>query len=258
MATFNFLGTFNRAQFGRLVAFVRPQMSQIDRRLQHLNAELNRVGRVEFQYDPETKEPTAYVAEPEGSYLYRLVACYEVLGGNPFIDLRTRSTAQAVFIRKGDETVSPTTLSNGEALPGKGLSDGPSGELVRRMKEWTEVILERRFGRLERRIRRTLDYADQLEAEIALLETARSSPTRGFEKTVQDLEQLLNDPNYRAITPDSDPFGFLTYAPYSSYDVAQSSTDDGQPIDPNQLVEREATVPQRQDGVIIKPGQKST
>lgn len=258
MATFNFLGTFNKAQFDRLVDFARAQASVIDRRIQHLNAELTRVGRIRFTYNQETQEPVSYTAD-EDSYIGKLVAVYEVLGGNPFFDLRTRDTDQAIFIRKGDETVSGRLLSNGEVLPGKALSDGRSADLVRRIKEWNEAAMARRYHRLERLIRRALDYADQLEAEIALLNVARSSPTRGFEKTVEEVNLLINDPNYRAITPDSDPLGLLVHAPYSSYDIPQTETDDGQAIDPNQqTTEREAVMPQRQNGVIVKPGQRST
>lgn len=247
---FDFLGTFNQSQLTRFMAFARAQLPLVDTRILHLAAEQNRLGAVVFKY--EGGIPVGYSADPSESYLGRLLAAYEVLGGNPFHDLRVRFRTQPIFLVRGTESTPAQYMSNGEVVGAKGLADAPSAVLMGRARVWLEDAIQGRFGSLERKIRRSLDYADQLQQEMDMLTRIKATVEveGSFEEIAMQLNELMSDPNYRAIFDDQgkDPFGFTTYAPFSAYDAVVSS-------DPNK-VDRVADGPQRQNKGFVGPGEK--
>lgn len=251
MAHDAFLGTFNKSQFERFVAFARSQLSVATARVQHLQAELGRTGTLRFKFSV-TNVPETVTATPSDSYLGKLLAAYQVLGGNPFFDLRVRNKDQAIFVPQGTAAIPPTTMSNGEVMGAKGLQDAFSAELIRSLRRPVQDVLDYRFSILERKIRRALDYADQLQDEIANLKVMQAAATTkgSLEFIANQIQQLISDRNYRAIYDDqsTDPLGLNTYAPFSQYDVDA-------PIDPasgapNRVVGR----PQRQDSGFVSPG----
>lgn len=239
---YDFLGTFNASQFARFLAFAKSQLPLVQDRVQHLEAEIQRTGSIVFRYSKGV--PQGYAADPPESYLGRLLAAYEVLGGNPFIDLRVRLRNDPVYLLRGTETRSPQTLSNGEIVGGKGLSDAPTSELMHDAKAWLETTLQYRFDGLERKIRRAVDYADELRTEAAQLGIIQkaASVTGSLEYIASQVSQYLTDQNYRAIYDDGggDKFGLNVYAPFSSYDVGN---------------ERTAESAQRQNTGFVGPGQ---
>jgi len=250
---FDFGGTFNKSQFERFIAFVRAQQVQIEARILHLKAEVGRTGTLVFRFD-SNHVPEAVTANPSDSYLGKLLAAYEVLGGNPFLDLRSRNRDQAVFVLQGTAADPATRASSGEVLGSRGLQDAYSAELVRKLRRPMQDTLDFRFTALERKIRRAIDYAEQLEDEIGELEVMRAAATTAgsLEAVANEVLQLINNRNYRAIYDDqgSDPLGLNTYAPLSQYDVDP-------PVDPvigapNRVVER----PQRQGSGFVGPGEK--
>lgn len=216
----DFLGTFNRSQFERLVAFAREHTHEVAARIQHLEAEATRIGAIGMVYDA-AGNPTAYKVYPPESYLGRLVAAYEVMGGDVFYDLQIRAKAAPVFLRSGTETESANLFSNGEPVPEKALADAPSAKLVGNIRGWMSGVLERR-DRLERKIRRAVDYADQLSDEIIILDKAVSlkEDPGSLEHAVSEINVLIADKNYRAIADDKgrDPHGKFTRAPLSAYE----------------------------------------
>jgi hypothetical protein len=219
---FDWLGTFNRSQFDRLAAYARGQLVYIDARIQHLGIEQQRIGFLQFAYDTAGR-PTSYTTGTPGfiTVIGKLMSTYEVLGGDPFYNLQMRTVSQPVTYLKGSETSTAKILSNGEPVPQLGLSDGPSGNAVRQIRSWSAGNLDR-LERLERKIRRMVDYSDQLGTEIAALKKSRQTvDTDGsLENLISFVTQLFSDPTYRAIADDNgaDPFGKLIYAPMSSYD----------------------------------------
>lgn len=249
MAFVEWLGTFNKSQFGRLREFTRSQLPRIDARILHLKADLGRTGSLHFSFDVN-HVPEAVTANPSDSYLGKLLAAYEVLGGNPFLDLRSRNRSQAVFIVQGTAARPSTMASDGEVLGTKGLQDAFSAELIRKLRRPLQETLDYRFTQLERKIRRALDYADQLEDEIRELELMRAAATveGSAEFVVNQVQQLIGDRNYRAIYDDqaSDPLGLNTYAPFSQYDVED-------PVDSN-VSRRTVERPQRQGTGFVGPG----
>lgn len=253
---YEFLGTFNAAMYGRLKTFVQSQKVFIEDRINHLSAEIDRIGQITFKYDNGV--PIGYVADSD-SYLGKLLAAYEVLGGNPVVDLRVRLIIDPVYLLTGSEEAPPGMMSNGEVVGAKGLNDADSGDLIRPYREGFNSTIYRRFDYLERKIRRAVDYADQLQAEVSQLTLLLGGPD--VEGTLENLqsqiEQVIKDPTFRAVTPDESEHAELgrdIYAPFSSYDVPE-----GSPQDPSVVVHREANTTQRQSGDIspVKPGQTS-
>jgi FtsZ-binding cell division protein ZapB len=158
------------------------------------------------------------------------MAAYEVLGGDPFYDLQVRSKNEPVYRIKGTETVTAKVLSNGEPIPQSALADAPSGNAVRDIKAWMSDDMER-LERLERKVRRMVDYSDQLQDEIDALGSIGASieVDGSLENLVATVQQLLSDPAYRAIADDlnKDPFGKFTYAPMSSYEPGNRTPTPG-------------------------------
>lgn len=247
---FDWNGTFNKSQWERFIAFARAQMPQVKSRINHLHAEANRIGVLSISYGQDGR-PVDLIVTPPGSYLAKLLAAYEVQGGNPFMDLRVRLRSAPIFAISGSETSPVQYMSSGDVIGAKGLADAVSSELIRDARSWLDDVLKARFGRIERKIRRAVDYGDELQNEISLLGRISSAVEvpRSLEQIVGEITALFENPDYRAIFDDKgkDPFGFTSYAPFSSYDVAT-------PLDPN-VKAREAETAQRQNSGFVGPGE---
>ncbi len=224
----DFLGTFNRSQFQRLLEQARANTAYIPTRQAHLKAEILRMGYLTFVYDT-AGNPTAYNTGEPGmrTYIGRLMEAYEILGGNPFFDLQTRGVNNPVSYRKGTHEATAKVLTNGDVLGQAGLSDGPSGNAVRKIRAGFIGHIQA-LEKLERKVRRTLDYVDQLKTELVVLDRVRAAVTveGSLEDLAKKVEGLFHDPSYRALVDDagSDPHGKLTYAPFGSYDNGPKRT----------------------------------
>ncbi len=226
---FDFAGTFNRSQFDRFVAFVQSQKSYIPDRLGHLYSEQRRIGSISFAYDADGV-PTGYAtAKPPDSYLAKLMSAYETLGGDPFFDLNVRNSTQPVFLVKADEAVAPQRFSNGEIYRQPGLGDAYTSEIIRQMRGWLEDSLHYRRAYLERKIRRALDYLDQLQAEIDLLNVVQgSAEAKGsIDWGLDQITDAMNDKTYRAVYDDqgADAHGKKTTAPLAAYPSGPERTE---------------------------------
>lgn len=218
---FDFQGTFTASQLERFKTYVRDQTQLIDDRIAHLEAERDRIGNLAFAYDSGGL-PTALASDPPQTYCGKLYGAYVALGGDPEFDLQVRSTSQPVFQLKGSDVQESQLMSNGEVIGLKGLNDAESALLMQQMRSWVQDDLQRRREYLERKIRRALDYADQLTAEISSLRVIRSSlDTDGsLEFLIKDMEALATDKRYTAITDDTanpDPYGKFARAPVAPY-----------------------------------------
>lgn len=214
-------GTFTRSQFERFRTYVENQVRLIDARIEHLEAERLRVGDLSFAYDAGGV-PTHVTGDPPVTYVGKLVGAYEALGGDVEFDLQVRSTLQPVFRLPGDTTQAAQLLSNGEVISVQGLGDAESAVTVQAIRGWVSQDLARRRDSLERKIRRAIDYAEQLSAEIGELELLKGSQdTEGslafYMKIIGD---LTAERNYMAITDDTetpDPHGKFAKAPIAPY-----------------------------------------
>ncbi len=220
--TFQFKGTFNKSQYDRLAAFLRSQVQYCERRIKHLRAAKVRVGSLVMRFSQQDNTPIGYVVDSKQSRLGQLVAAYEVLGGNPFYDLQIRSLSDPVFLLKGSPNDAANMYSNGEPVPTGVLADARSARLMESATKWAYGTLDRQRHSLEHKIRRTVDYSDQLGREISLLQTIMSTAQQegSLEDTLTRIEELFSDKRYRAIYDDGkeDPYGKLTYAPFAEYE----------------------------------------
>ncbi len=221
----DWLGTFNRSQFDRFVSFAKDQALDAQARMAHLNAERQRVGIVNFTYD-QGGRPVQYVADPKDSYLGRLLAVYEVLGGDAFYDLNVRSMSQPVYVIRGDEANPAQIMSNGEVIGSSGQADAPTALLMQQARAWMTDAIDYKRDYLERKIRRMLDYSDQLAAEIQVLSLiTQTVDTNGsLDNLFSEIQALFGDPSYRAIYNDNgkDPDGKEVGGPFLPYENGPS------------------------------------
>lgn len=220
---FEFLGTFTQSQFKRFSAFVQAQQVQITARIQHLNAEINRIGGLAFAFD-QGGIPTAMSPADNITYIGKLFQAYEALGGDAFYDLQTRAMTQAVYRLTGSEGAGESQMmSNGEVVGTPGLSDAETAELMRQARDWTYDAQFYRRDLLERKIRRMLDYADQLQAEVNLLQQLQSSAQveGSLAFILAAIQSFIDDRQYLAAQKDNgDPnaqHGKFAYSPIAAY-----------------------------------------
>lgn len=231
---FDWLGTFNRSQYDRFKAFVQAQLGDIAARVLHLQYEKLRIGKLSFSYD-KNGTPTSYDTGGKYTYIGKLIAAYEVLGGNAQFDLNLRTRDQAVFLITASELTPPMLMSNGEIMGQPGLNDLTSANLIQSSRAWMPGVLDYKREYLERKIRRAIDYADQLQAEIDQLGviTGDVSVKGSLANTLKAIEDLFHDKGYRAIYDDNkkDPFGKLTYSPFKPYSDEGTKPGDREPTD---------------------------
>lgn len=218
---YDFQGTFTASQFKRLQTYIQNQVQLIDSRIAHLKVELERIGDLAFAYDAGGV-PKAYANDPPTTYCGKLYGAYQALGGDVEYDLQVRKTSDPVFLLTGSETKPVQMVSNGEVLGGLGLNNATSAGLVQNLRNWVEGDLQRRRNSLERKIRRAIDYGEQLKAEInelvLLKKDIETEGSLGFYFAA--IENLKNDRQYLAITNDEknlDPHGKGAYAPEFPY-----------------------------------------
>lgn len=217
---FDFLGTFNKSQFDRFLVFARGQIAGVAGRLQHVAYEKNRLGTLSFEYEGG-RTPTSYTASGPSTYMGGLIAAYEALGGDVIYDLQVRSTEQALYISQGSEGSAPQTMSNGEFIGDKGAADLVSSEAMRVARTWLEAPLQYKRNYLERKIRRALDYAEQLSEEETQLRSILGDATKALslEWLAVEVQKLIDNPMYRTIFDDkgADPHGRTVNAPFMGY-----------------------------------------
>lgn len=213
-------GTFTLSQFERFKAYALAQKEQVAARIDHLAAEILRTGNLAFAYSADGT-PTDITSDSPHTYCGKLYAAYAALGGDAQYDLQVRSSSQALFLIAGSETRSAQLMSNGEVLGVPGLADAPSSVIIQKMKSFVASDLQRRRDYLERKMRRALDYVDQMNAEIIELKAIQQTATVDgtLEYFIEAIKALALDNNYMAVTNDaeSDPYGKLSHAPIAPY-----------------------------------------
>jgi hypothetical protein len=177
---FGFYGTFTTGQLQQLVDFSIIQETDLVDRGRWLSAQLTRNGVFTTEYDPQTHLPKSFSAS-SGSYAAKLLQAYRILGGTPENDFMLRSTDQPVFLTRGKNINTSTTatdptagysdmLSNGRRIRGSQRFDRDVGVQVTKLKSWQLETIKRKREHLEFKIKRALDYSDQLQREIAVIE----------------------------------------------------------------------------------------
>lgn len=196
---FAFYGTFTTAQFQKLVDFSLVQERDLKDRQAWLSAQLTRNGVFITEYDDATHLPKSFTAT-DGSYAAKLLQAYRILGGNPETDFMLRTTDQPVFLTRGTNIdtssvgTDPTAgysdvLSNGRRVRGSQRFDRDVGHLVSRLKSWQLEAIKKKREVLEFKIKRALDYSDQLQRELdviaVLLDETQGRQVRDLIRNVQ-------------------------------------------------------------------------
>ncbi|OPZ34982.1 MAG: hypothetical protein BWY99_02377 [Synergistetes bacterium ADurb.BinA166] len=217
---FNFYGVFTSGQFDELEAFSRIQGKDIKDRIAWLSAAAQRNGLFRTEYDPETGYPLSFTVSPSTSYGAKLMAAYRILGGVPERDMLLRTSDDPVFLTRGSNVSKSTPdstveggysdlYSNGRRYRGNQRFDRDIGIQVDKLKRWQLEAVKHKREHLEFKIKRALDYTDQLLNELALL---RSMVADGSESSVDqqitNLVGLFYTPGRANVIDDSeDKFG---------------------------------------------------
>lgn len=212
---FAFYGLMTTGQWQAFKAFAQIQRKELILRRQWLQKQLSMNGFFATEYDGPN--PVSFTAS-EGSFAAKLLAAYRVLGGVPEQDMLLRTRDKPVFKTKAQNiTDGPNATvtggfsdvySNGRRDRGTQRFDRDLGIRVERLKDWQLEAIKAKRERLEFKIKRALDYSDQLQQEIDLItsllgdETAVGSvdyqlvsvesqmATPGAMNVVQDLEDV--------------------------------------------------------------------
>ena len=171
---------FTTGQLQQLIDFSLIQERDLADRGRWLSAQLTRNGIFTTEYDPQTHLPKSFSAS-DGSYAAKLLQAYRILGGTPENDFMLRSTDQPVFLTRGKNIDTSTTatdptagysdmLSNGRRVRGSQRFDRDVGVQVTKLKSWQLEAIKRKREHLEFKIKRALDYSDQLQREIDVID----------------------------------------------------------------------------------------
>lgn len=209
---FSFFGTFTTGQWESFLAFARIQRVELELRRTWLQKQLSMNGIFVTEYDGPT--PVKFSASA-GSYAAKLLSAYRVLGGVPERDMLLRTSDKPVFKTKA-QNISSTTAgqtnggfsdvySNGRRDRGTQRFDRDLGLRVERLKAWQLEAIKRKREALEFKIKRALDYSDQLQKELDVLAAVLDEESRySFDGQVVAVETQMVAPETMNVVQDLD------------------------------------------------------
>lgn len=207
---FNFYGVFTSGQWEVFKNFAKTQTIDLRLRQRWLQKELLRVGVFITEYNDSV--PVSFTVSPSNSYGAKLLAAYRILGGTPEQDMLLRTRDLPVYLLRGSpvkigEDGLPTggfsdVYSNGRRWRGNQRYDRDLGFRVERLKKWQLEAIKAKRERLEYKIKRTLDYSDQLQQEIDYITRLIDSFAPGsVEDQILQIEIGISEP-FTATTVD--------------------------------------------------------
>lgn len=226
--SFNFYGTFTTGQFNDLVDFSKIQEQDIGARIDWLSAEIPKVGTFLTEYDSDDRYPVYFDCLPVDSYGAKLLRAYKILGGVPERDMLLRTSDKPVYLKRG-VNASPTDpdsgysreFSNGRIYRGNQRFDRSIGIRVEALKRWQLEAIKRKREHLELKIKRALDYSDQLQRERDLL---RGLVGGGVSDLVTEVYKLMFAPGAMNVVDDPDDGFGLGIGPVADKYVDSPST----------------------------------
>jgi hypothetical protein len=101
---------------------------------------------------------------------------------------------------------------------------------VDRTKSWQLDAIKAKRERLEYKIKRALDYSDQLQAQIDIIDKTLGSGLKGFDDQIVSIELEMNKPETSHTTSDEDDiFGLFIGRPVDyAFEDAVSEGDQEQ------------------------------
>ncbi len=215
---FSFHGILSSGQWDEFLAFTNIQRVDLAARKQWLSAQLSRNGIFITTYDDTTNLPVSFSCTPGSSYGAKLFSAYRALGGNPEADMLLRTRDQPVFLTQGNNTEistdgsDPSTLNtgfsdiytNGRRNRGGMRFDRDLGMFVNRVKSWQLEAIKRKREHLEFKIKRALDYSDQLQQEIDQIDTLLGDGPGSLDSIISDVEVNMLSANRLNVVDDPD------------------------------------------------------
>lgn len=173
-----------------------------------LEAELQKVGVFSTMYDDEDKYPVFFDCGPAESYGKKLLTAYKVLGGVPERDMLLRTSDKPVFLKRG-VNATPTDpdsgysrdFSNGRVYRGSQRFDRSLGSKVEALKKWQLEAIKRKREHLELKIKRALDYSDQLGRERDMLTALQGG---AVQDVITEVYKYMFAPGAMNVVEDSD------------------------------------------------------
>lgn len=171
-----------------------------------------------FTTDYEGSVPALFSAS---GYAGKLLKAYRILGGNPEKDMLLRTRNLTVYkersfsvsvAKEGGVSGGFSDLyTSSRRERGGQRFDRDLGIKVMKVKEWQLGAIKMKRERLEIKIKRALDYSDQLEVEIELIEKLLSEEEEGVSLAfdqIQDVEiQALTSGAANVVDDLDDIFG---------------------------------------------------
>ncbi len=218
---FNFYGTFTTGQWEELRQFAIIQAGDIGPRIVWLQRELTTVGVFVTQYDDTTNAPVSFTVAPSTSHGAKLLLAYRCLGGFPERDMLLRTSDDPVHLttaaplNSDDPSGSPTggfsdLFSNGKRYRGNQRFDRDLGYPMEQFKKWQLEAIKQKREHLEFKIKRALDYSDQLQIELAFLQAmVATTTTTDVLGQIANLVSLFHRPGAMNVIDNlNDLFGF--------------------------------------------------
>jgi len=222
---FGWLGTFRTGQWNAYRSFILKERADATSRLSVIEAEINRIGQVEVQYQPKNdgsntcSEQRVGFSVSQGSSLEKLIRAYTVAGGNPF-DISMFLVPDSVYLsdeadpksvveiqpyggvvapKTGDPAVNATFYEGGNLnilkytparTNNQDAHDSNMASTIYRSRKWVGQIIDERIHSLESRILKLCDLREQLEQERELIESTIGGTVDGFPTLNPDLYDL--------------------------------------------------------------------
>jgi len=232
---FNFYGTFTTGQWEEFKNFVAIQQIDLIQRKAWLQRELTRVGVFITDYDGPN--PTGFAAVA-GSYADKLMTAYRILGGIPERDMLLRTSDIPVYASRTvplttDENGEVTggvadTFSNNRRFRGSQIFDRDLGILVERLKKWQLEAIKLKRERIEYKIKRALDYSDQIQKEMALIDQLTAEGLGSASDQVLAVDVQIDTPDAQNTVDDTtDIFGLNVGVP-SDFTRDSAITEDSE------------------------------
>lgn len=205
---------FTTAQFEELVDFSEIQEQDILDRISWLNRQLTLNGAFTTEYD-ESNNPTKFSCDPPFSYGAKLMHAYRILGGVPERDMLLRTSDKPVFLTRGvnidgeNETSGYSDVfSNGRRYRGTQRFDRDIGIKVQKLKMWQVEAVKRKREHLEFKIKRCLDYSDQLQNEITTLnKMVGDMASRSVDHQISEIRGDMFAPGAMNVVDSDDRYG---------------------------------------------------
>jgi hypothetical protein len=180
---FDYFGTFTTSQWLDFRDFTEIQKVELEGRRRWLSAQLAGTGQVSCTYDEDNMIPVEFSAAPN-TYIGKLLLAYRMLGGIPERNMLLRTRDKVVFLKRGATGEDAPGYTNGRMDRGTQRYDRSLGLRVERLKKWQIEIIKSK---------REVDYADQLEQELILVNSLIDDS--GVDSQILAVELSIDDPN---------------------------------------------------------------